>query len=130
MSQGNYVNLLGQKLNLLFMVYENTQVDEDSVEECLKAVETNERHFSELMKIESNLENTLPEVSLEISGIIEEIDSLLKKARENTSRLANIIRNERNVAAKAIEQFSKRRDVANSYIKLDQRSVFVDKDFK
>lgn len=130
MSQGNYVSLLRQKLSLLFKVYENTQLDEGSIEECLKAVETNERHFTELLKIESNLENVIPEVSLETSGILEEINSLLLKASESTSRLVKIIQYERNIAAKAIEQFSKRRDVANSYIKLDQRSVFVDKDFK
>lgn len=130
MSQGNYVNLLRQKLNLLFLVYENTKVDMDSIEECLKAVETNERHFAELLKIESNLENSQPEVSLDTSGVLEEIEALLLKAKENTSRLAKIILNERNVAAKAIEQFSKRRDVANSYMKLERRSVFVDKDFK
>jgi hypothetical protein len=130
MSQGNYVSLLRQKLSLLFKVYENTRLDEGSIEECLKAVETNERHFTELLKIESNLENVIPEVSLETSGILEEINSLLLKASESTSRLVKIIQYERNIAAKAIEQFSKRRDVANSYIKLDQRSVFVDKDFK
>jgi|GEM_PF-4122688 len=129
MSQGNYVNLLGQKFSLLFLVYENTQVDEGSIEECIKAVETNERYFTELLKIESNLENSIPEVSSEISGILEEINSLLLKARENTSRLAKIILIERNVAARAIEQFSRRREVANNYIKLEKRSVFVDKDF-
>ncbi|MGB4589263.1 MAG: hypothetical protein WBI17_08535 [Clostridiaceae bacterium] len=130
MSQVNYSTFLGKKLSVLTQVYENTQVNEGNVEECIKAVEINESHFLELLEIESKLENTLAEVSPETSGMLEEIYSLLMKVSENTSRLNKVIENERDMAMKAIEQFSKKREVTNSYMKLDQRSVFVDKDFK
>lgn len=130
MSQGNYVNLLGEKLRVLKQVYENIQVDEGNVEECVSAIETNERYFAELMEIESRLEQISLEVTAETSEILEEIYSFLVKIKEGTLRLAQTIQNDREISVKAIGQFSKRREIANSYMKLEQRSVFVDKDFK
>jgi len=130
MNQETYASLLGQKLSVLTLVYENIQVDEGNVEECLRAIGSNESYFKELLEIESNLEQIPPEVSAEISGILEKIYSLLVKVKDGTLRLNKAIQDERVIVSKTIEQFSKRRDVANSYIKPDQRSVFVNKDFR
>lgn len=129
MSQGNYVNLLEEKRSVLKLVFENIQVDEGKVEECISAIETNESYFAKLMEIESQLEQVSPEVTVETAGILEEIYSFLVKIKEGTLRLAKTIQNDREISAKAIGQFSKKREIANGYMKLDQRSVFVDKDF-
>lgn len=130
MSQGSYANLLGDKLRVLKRLHENIQVDEGNIEECIGAIDSNESFFTELMLIESHLEQISPEVTAETSKILEETFSFLLKIKEGTSRLAKTIQNDREISAKAIGQFSKRREIANSYMKLEQRSVFVDKDFK
>lgn len=130
MSSGTYIGILEEKLMILNRICGNVEIDTSSIEECIRAVALNSEEFKALIGIEYRLEETIMEESEEVRGVLEEAKAALRTAHEGTAALLESIRREKEMATKNMGEFSRIDAIRNSYVKIDHRPIFVDKDFK
>ena len=121
--------LLREKLELLYQVLEVTKAGCSDCQATLEVVEDNKARFLKLKKIdEALLECDIIEVDKE-KELRDEIIACLLDIEINQGKLIEKINAEKNEAGKIIEQFAKKRQIANSYVNTGREPVFVDKDF-
>jgi cellobiose-specific phosphotransferase system component IIA len=130
MSSGAYLEVLEEKLAVLNRICGNIEVDRSSVEECIRAVALNSEAFKTLIEIETRLEDMIGEETEEVREVLKEARHALVTAHEGTALLLESIKHEKEAAAKNLMEFSRVDAVRNSYVKVGQRPVFVDKDFR
>jgi hypothetical protein len=121
--------LLREKLGLLYQILEAAKADHSDCQATLGVVEDNKARFLKLKKIdEALLECDIIEVDKE-KELRDEIIACLLDIQRNQGKLIEKIKAEKNEAGRVIEQFAKKRQIANSYVNADREPVFVDKDF-
>jgi len=125
-----YLALLEEKIRILSEALIETKVNTKSAEECILAIENNDKRFEALKALQIKLSllksgETAVEMKLE-----NEILTILSKLLENTSKLTERIEEERNTSVHAMNDFSNLKKISNSYVKVEQGPVFVDKDFR
>ena len=125
-----YLALLEEKIRILSEALIETEVDTKSAEDCILAVENNSKRFEALKALQVKLSllkssETAVEMKLE-----NEILTILSKLLENTSKLTERIKEERNTSVHAMNDFSNLKKISKSYVKAEQGPVFVDKDFR
>lgn len=130
MSRGAYLEVLEEKLTVLNRICGNVEVDRNSIEECIRAVALNSEEFKALIEIEARLEDMIGEETEEVREVLEEAKHALMTAHEGTAALLESIKREKDAAARNLVEFSRVNAVRNSYVKVGQRPVFVDKDFR
>lgn len=122
--------ILKEKRNILLKALEETDIDIKNIEECLSCLANNEDHFEELKKLQIRLSLSKVEGTKEENHLNDEILSLLLKLSEKAALIQETIKTERGSAAAALSDFTQIKSVANSYVKVNQGPVFVNKDFK
>ena len=125
-----YSMLLEEKLNLLNEALLETDVDRGNVENCIGAIENNEKRFQKLKAIQVKLSLSKSNETEVEKKLENEILPLLIKLQESTSMLQERIIDERKTSVHAMNDFSHLKKISNSYVKTEQGPVFVDKDFK
>jgi len=125
-----YLALLEEKIRILNEALTETEIDTKSAEDCIEAIENNNKRFEALKAIQVRLSllkssETAVEMKLENEMLI-----ILSKLLENTSKLTERIKEERNTSVHAMNDFSNLKKISKSYVKAEQGPVFVDKDFK
>lgn len=125
-----YLALLEEKIRVLSEALMETEIDTKSAEGCIDAIENNNERFEALKAIQVKLSllkssETAVEMKLE-----NEILTILSKLLENTSKLTERIKEERNTSVHAMNDFSNLKKISKSYVKAEQGPVFVDKDFR
>ncbi len=125
-----YLALLEEKIRILSEALMETEIDTKSAEGCIDAIENNNERFEALKAIQVKLSllkssETAVEMKLE-----NEILTILSKLLENTSKLTERIKEERNTSVHAMNDFSNLKKISKSYVKAEQGPVFVDKDFR
>lgn len=130
MSKGSYLGVLEEKLTVLSRICGNVDIDRRSIEECIRAVALNSEEFEALIRIESRLEVTIMEETEAVRGVLEEAKAALRTAHEGTAALLERIRREKETAVKNMGEFTRIDAIRNSYVKIDHKPVFVDKDFR
>lgn len=130
MRSGAYIGILEEKLAVLNRICMNVDIDRSSIEECIRAIALNSEEFKALIGIESRLEETIMEETQEVRGVLEEAQTALRFAHEGTAALLEAIRREKETAVKNMGEFARIDAIRNSYVTIDHRPVFVDRDFK
>lgn len=125
-----YLTHLEEKIRILSEALMETEIDTKSAEGCIEAIENNNERFEALKALQVKLSllkssETAVEMKLE-----NEILTILSKLLENTSKLTERIKEERNTSVHAMNDFSNLKKISKSYVKAEQGPVFVDKDFR
>lgn len=125
-----YLALLEEKIRILSEALIETEVNTKSAEECILAIENNDKRFEALKALQIKLSLLKSSESPVEMKLENEILTLLSKLLENTSKLTERIEEERNTSVHAMNDFSNLKKISNSYVKAEQGPVFVDKDFR
>lgn len=130
MNGAEYQELLGMKLEFLNRILENSRIEKSSLETCLKILENNKAFVAKIMDIDARLDNCDTIELKEHEELNEKMLLILEDIKLQQKMLIEKLGIERVELGKVLEQFSKKRHVANNYIKGSNGPVFVDKDFK
>lgn len=124
------LSLLKKKKSLLLEALMETDIDKTDIEKCILCIAENMSRFEDLKKLQISLSLEKAEGSEEEIHLNDEVLALLTQVRENVREIQNTILVEKRTAASALSDFTQVKSVANSYVKLNQGPVFVDKDFR
>jgi hypothetical protein len=124
------IELLKEKRNLLLEAFEQTKVDVTSSEECILAIAKNSSRIEAINKIDEILSNDSSDYEESEKEIYEEIYELLRGTKENLEAIMKGLQNEKRVTTESMTDFARIKSVANSYVKISQGPVFVDRDFE
>lgn len=124
------IELLKEKRNLLLEAFEQTKVDVNSSEECILAIAKNSSRIEAINKIDEILSNDTSDYEEIEKEIHEEIYELLRGTKENLEAIMKGLQNEKRVTTESMTDFARIKSVANSYVKISQGPVFVDRDFE
>ncbi|HAE61897.1 MAG TPA: hypothetical protein DCG38_06155 [Eubacteriaceae bacterium] len=130
MNSAECQELLSMKLEFLNTIFENSRIEKSSLETCLKILENNKAFVAKIMDIDARLDNCDTIELKEHEELKEEILLILEDIKQQQKILLEKLDLEKVELGKVLEQFSKKRQVANNYIKGSNGPVFVDKDFK
>jgi len=130
MNSAEYQELLSMKLEFLNVIFENSRIEKSSLETCLKILENNKAFVAKIMDIDARLDNCDTIELKEHEELNEKILLILEDIKQQQKMLLEKLSLEKVELGKVLEQFSKKRQVANNYIKGPNGPVFVDKDFK
>ncbi|MFH5834863.1 hypothetical protein ACHAL6_02145 [Proteiniclasticum sp. C24MP] len=122
--------LLEEKFWLLSEALAETEIDGKNVEDCISAIEKNDRRFEALKALQVRLSLTRSGETAVERKMESETLTILKKLSENTKKLQKRITEERNSSVKSMNDFSNLKKISKSYVKAEQGPVFVDKDFR
>jgi len=124
------IELLKEKRNLLLEAFEQTKVDVNSSEECILAIAKNSSRIEAINKIDEILSNDSSDYEESEKEIYEEIYELLRGTKENLEAIMKGLQNEKRMTTESMTDFARIKSVANSYVKISQGPVFVDRDFE
>lgn len=124
------IELLKEKRNLLLEAFEETQVNSGNPEECILAIAKNSRKMEEMKRLDEMLLEGASLSEEEERNLEKEIYELLLGTKGNLEVIIKGLRNEKKMTTESMTDFARIRSIANSYVKIAQGPVFVDRDFE
>lgn len=123
------VELLKEKRDLLLEVFEDTKIESRELDGALVALAKSNSKI-ELIRILDESIRLSPSIEQEEQPILDEIRDLLLKIQNNMKKISGILHSEKRMAAESMSDFARIKSIKNSYVKVEQGPVFIDKDFE